>query len=563
MKKSILIFVVLLIICSVRTGRSETVANINPQKEKDIIKILSSPDLYDLAENWKSEYSRLNPDLEIKVIKITETNITDISKKKDLCFISNKYYNQLNLESEWKMVIGRDVIVPVINAENPFIEKIYEKGVSPDALIQMFKDNESQSWGALFEYEQNVPVNYYATKNELIKTQIMNFLNINPSAIDGKILKNRQDLISAIQNDPYAIGFCKLTDIIDLENQNFIENIKLLPIDRNGNGKIDYMEEIYNDLYSFTRGVWIGKYPKALISNIYTVQLTKPANEPEIGFLNWILTDGQQFLHSNGYSDLVFQERQTKLERLRDQNINIENSNNNYAAQKIILLIIIGLVITGSISNGIVRYRRNKRKVFGVAGTPSLPVLNENAVDIPNGLYFDKTYTWSFMEKDGNVKVGIDDFLQHITGPITEIKIKDPGDKIKKGEQILTLVQNGKQLNIYAPISGYIKSINEDIMFDSSLINSSPYEKGWVYKIEPINWLTEIQFLNMANKYKEWLKNEFTRLKDFISNSANARTNELSHVVLQDGGELKDNTLEYLGPHIWEDFQTNFIDTSK
>ncbi|MCD4684197.1 MAG: hypothetical protein K8R86_13010 [Bacteroidales bacterium] len=560
MKKSILIFVALLIICLGTTGLSETVTEVNSQKET--ICILSSPDLINLAENWKNEYSRLNPDLEIKVINITETN-TDISKEENLCFISNKYYNQLNLESEWKLVIGRDVIVPVINEENPFIHEIYERGISPDALIQMFKDTENQSWGALSEYEQNVPVNYYAINDELTQTQIMDFLNINPSAIDGKILKNRQELISAIQNDPYAIGFCKLSDIIDLENQNFIKNIKLLPIDRNGNGKIDYMEEIYNDLYSFTRGVWIGKYPKTLINNIYSLSSTKPANESEISFLNWILTDGQQFLYSNGYSDLVFQERQTKLEKLRDQNINIENSNNNYAAQKIILLIIIGLVVTGFIANGIVRYRRNKRKVFGAAGTPSLPVLSENTVNIPKGLYFDKTYTWSFMEKDGNVKVGIDDFLQHITGPITEIKIKDPGDKIKKGEQILTLVQNGKQLNIYAPISGYIRSINKDLMFDSSLINSSPYEKGWVYKIEPINWLTEIQFLNMANKYKEWLKNEFTRLKDFISDSANARTNELAHVVLQDGGELKDNTLEYLGPHIWEDFQTNFIDTSK
>ena len=50
-----------------------------------------------------------------------------------------------------------------------------------------------------------------------------------------------------------------------------VENIRLLPIDRNGNGLIDYNEKIYDDVNDFSRGVWIGKYPKALFSNIYTV----------------------------------------------------------------------------------------------------------------------------------------------------------------------------------------------------------------------------------------------------------------------------------------------------
>ena len=45
----------------------------------------------------------------------------------------------------------------------------------------------------------------------------------------------------------------------------------LLPIDRNGNGLIDYNEKIYDDINDFSRGVWIGKYPKSLFSNIYSV----------------------------------------------------------------------------------------------------------------------------------------------------------------------------------------------------------------------------------------------------------------------------------------------------
>jgi hypothetical protein len=67
----------------------------------------------------------------------------------------------------------------------------------------------------------------------------------------------------------------------------------------------------------------------------------------------------------------------------------------------------------------------------------------------------------------------------------------------------------------------------------------------------------------MGEKYKEWLRNEFSRLRDFVADSLKVNTMAYSHVILQDGGELSDNVLADLGPEVWEDFQTRFIDTSK
>jgi len=392
---------------------------------------------------------------------------------------------------------------------------------------------------------------------------MLNFLKIDQTAIHGNMLENKQEMISAIQNDPYAVGFCKITDIIDLTDQNIVDNIQLLPIDKNGNGRIDYFEDIYNDLHAFIRGVWIGKYPKALCSNIYTVTSSKPVNETEVTFLKWVLTDGQKYLISNGYTDLVFGERQMKLDKLRNDKIFVENSNERFATQKIILFIVIGIVVLGFIIRGVIRNRRQKKEAVLNNISPSSSAFNENSVEIPNGLYFDKSHTWAFMEKDGIVKVGIDDFLQHATGPITRTIMKNPGDKIKKGEQIMTLVQNGKHLNICAPISGIIKDINEILVTDPSMINFSPYAEGWVYMIEPSNWIREVDFLKMAGSYKQWLLNEFSRLKDFIAVSVKSDSPAYANLVLQEGGELKDNILQNFGPELWEDFQKHFIDTSQ
>ena len=80
------------------------------------------------------------------------------------------------------------------------------------------------------------------------------------------------------------------------------------------------------------------------------------------------------------------------------------------------------------------------------------------------------------MKKDGTVKIGIDDFLQHITGYITRIEMKKSGAKIKKGDHLLTIVQKGKQLDIYSPMSGTIKAHNENLRANPSMLNTSPYE---------------------------------------------------------------------------------------
>jgi glycine cleavage system H lipoate-binding protein len=230
---------------------------------------------------------------------------------------------------------------------------------------------------------------------------------------------------------------------------------------------------------------------------------------------------------------------------------------------KIIFLIISILIILGLVADVLIRYLRSKKTETKTQGSVTYPVLDENSLILPEGLYFDKTHTWAFMEQNGIVKVGIDDFLQHITGTITRIKLKNKGEKVKKGEQILSIVQNGKQLNLYAPISGTIKEQNKILDTNSSIINSSPYNEGWIYKIEPTNWLRENQLLFMADKQKRFIIHEFSRLKDFLTIALNANPDNFAQIIMQDGGELRDSTLSDLGPEVWEDFQTKFIDPSR
>ncbi|MBL6962927.1 MAG: hypothetical protein ISR55_03830 [Bacteroidetes bacterium] len=526
---------------------------------KGSIHIYSSSELYQLTSTWANEFCRLNPNVKI------ELSQEDVSLKKNLFFSSDEYYVDPSTDPLWKMELGRDILVPIINSENPLLDEINKKGLSAQSIAQIFTNKEGEFWNALLNGDFNAPIHYYLINDEAVQSRIASFLGLSQNVVlNGIQLENEKDLLSAIQKDPYAIGFCKMADIIDLPGQRIVDHIKLLPIDRNGNGQLDYTEQIYDDLNTLTRGVWIGKYPKNLYRNIYSISAKKPTNEIEVAFLKWILSDGQQLLAAAGYWDLMVSERLANIELIYND-MNLATLNENYVLTNTKNLIITVAVSFGLILIMLVVFQLIKYKKVTVVETKSIlsAVFNLNSLTIPKGLLYDKTHTWVYMEKDGKVKIGIDDFLQHVTGAITRVKMKNTGDKVKKGEHILSIIQNGKQLNIYAPISGVIKAQNDLLLKNSSIINEDPYSDGWVYRIEPTNWIREMQFLIMAEKYKVWLSKEFSRLRDFLTETLNPDSRDYALVVLQDGGELKDSILEKMGPEIWEDFQTFFIDNSQ
>jgi len=214
-------------------------------------------------------------------------------------------------------------------------------------------------------------------------------------------------------------------------------------------------------------------------------------------------------------------------------------------------------------SDRLIRYFRSRSS----ASRDPLPAahasFDELSVSAPKGLYYDQTHTWTFMEENGTVRTGMDDFLRHVTGPVTRIEMKNPGDRITRGEPFLTVTREGKKLVMYSPLTGTIRARNEELGTRPSLLYNAPYSDGWVYRIEPSNWAREIQFLAMAEKYRSWLTYEFTRLRDFLAVSLSAHEVPFVPVILQDGGALKESLLADLGPEVWEDFQNQFLNTGK
>jgi len=568
MKKKICLQLgVLLLLAGVCITCSRDSAPDPPQNDKIVFH--SSPELYELTSEWAGVFCTLNPEVNIEVVKTSESSITEnLDNTAQLSFVTSDFDAEIHDRSLWKVIVGRDIIVPVVNARNPYIKDIYKQGISPAGLARILNNPENTSWSTLIENGPDVPISLYTSDDATLQAGIARFLETDQLTISDKHTRDSKELIASMQSDEYALGFCYLMDVMDPQNQNMYENIMILPIDNNGNGYIDYKEDVYASMDAFARGVWIGKYPKKLASNIYTVSAVPPANESEQAFLSWVISRGYVLLDNHGFGKLPEFERMAQV-KIIDGIGDGQPGSGVYTLPKEpgfftgpLPYILAFMVLLTILMYYRLRMWNRRRKGFPLQESVYTgPAINEDQLKVSPGLYYDKTHTWAFMEKDGTVVVGIDDFLQRVTGPLTRVKMKFPGERVKKGKQAVSIIQDGKQLDISAPVSGTIKEQNTRLSTDSSLINSSPYSEGWVYKIEPANWFKEVQFLLMGNHYRKWLKKEIQRLKEFFAESI--KTQDAGYVqVLQDGGELKENILKDLGPETWEDFQTNFIDMS-
>lgn len=185
--------------------------------------------------------------------------------------------------------------------------------------------------------------------------------------------------------------------------------------------------------------------------------------------------------------------------------------------------------------------------------------LTANILRIPQGLYFSQNHTWAHLQESGIAKVGIDDLLLHLTGNIKFNNLRNSGEIIKKGDLLTEIDRNGKILRIFSPISGKIIQSNSMLSECQDMFHDDLYSKCWVYKIKPSQWVAETSSYYLAEEATDWSAKELERFKDFMAVTTKKYSADTSNIILQDGGELCDNTLAELPNEVWQDFQKDFL----
>ena len=88
------------------------------------------------------------------------------------------------------------------------------------------------------------------------------------------------------------------------------------------------------------------------------------------------------------------------------------------------------------------------------------------------------------LEEGNRIRVGLDDFTQQVMGNIDEIEIPLPGGELNQGEVAWKVRHGKRKLSQLAPLGGTVVEVNEKLRRDPTLANRSPYEEGWILKIQ-------------------------------------------------------------------------------
>lgn len=130
----------------------------------------------------------------------------------------------------------------------------------------------------------------------------------------------------------------------------------------------------------------------------------------------------------------------------------------------------------------------------------------------PDDLYYDKEHGWARVE--GNIVTqGLTDYGQNLAGEIIYAEVPRTGREVEQGKPFMSM-ESGKWVGrISAIVSGKIVEANEELEWESSLINKSPYESGWLVKIEASNLEQELKKLMRASDpaYVEFVKSEIAK----------------------------------------------------
>ncbi|OGV98106.1 MAG: glycine cleavage system protein H [Nitrospinae bacterium RIFCSPLOWO2_02_FULL_39_110] len=127
-------------------------------------------------------------------------------------------------------------------------------------------------------------------------------------------------------------------------------------------------------------------------------------------------------------------------------------------------------------------------------------------MDFPDDILYTKEHEWVRIE-NGKARIGITDYAQKELGDIVFVELPEVGSEVTAMEP-LGVVESVKTVSdIYSPVSGKVLEINDELESIPELVNSSPYEKGWMIVVK-MNDKEELKELLSAEMYTKYVEEE-------------------------------------------------------
>jgi phosphate transport system substrate-binding protein len=325
MKKS-LIIKQSIIVAAMATGLIISISSFKKttikQKTDDLegtISISGAFALYPITVKWADEFKKLHPKVTFNISAGgAGKGITDaLSGLVDIGLASRDIDPSEVSKGAYTVYVTKDAVVPTFNDANPDVAAILSKGVKKEQFLDIFVSGNIKNWKQIAG-RVDVPIHVYTRSDAAGAGETWaKYFGKKQEDLLGVGVFGDPGLAQAVKKDVTAIGYNNLAYLYDLKTRKPVGGIRALPIDVNGNGKIDADENFYGTIDELTAAIGEGKYPSPPARNLGFLFKGKPKKKELIEFVKFVLTTGQKDVEESGYIALSNAKIQQELKKVQ------------------------------------------------------------------------------------------------------------------------------------------------------------------------------------------------------------------------------------------------------
>lgn len=263
--------------------------------------------LYPMMTVWAEEFTQVHPNVQFDVQGggagkgMTDT----LAGAVDIGMISRAIKPEEESQGAYWVSVAKDAVFPIVSADNPMLAQLIAKGISQETFGKIFVTGEFKTWGdVLGDPAITDELHVYTRSDSCGAGEQWALFSGGKAQSDllGIGVNGEPGLVDTVVKDPLGIGYANLNSSFDAATGQLVGGISIPPMDINDNGTAD-AGEYYPAKDAAVTAIADGTYPSppARFENLATKG--KPAGLP-LAFMNWILTDGQQYLDAAGYVPL-------------------------------------------------------------------------------------------------------------------------------------------------------------------------------------------------------------------------------------------------------------------
>ena len=276
--------------------------------------------LYPLAVKWADEFQKLHPNVKVDISAGgAGKGITDaLAQVVDLGMVSRELKPEELKQGALGIAVAKDAVVPTINAKNPALKDILAVGLTREGATRLWIKQDAKTWGELLGTSDKTPINVYNRSDACGAAETWAaWFGKKQEDLNGTGVFGDPGVASAVQKDPNGVGFNNIGYAYDEQTRKPNPGIIVLPLDVNGNGKVDPEEQFYDTKDAVVAAIADGRYPSPPARDLYLVSKGKPTKPEVIAFLEYILKEGQKENGPTGYIALDSLKLQKGLQQLK------------------------------------------------------------------------------------------------------------------------------------------------------------------------------------------------------------------------------------------------------